>query len=207
MKSPEAFTHQKLESYKMPEFKFVPYSSINVAQLKNYMADTKLKARLKQLGKNMTVSSSGGYNDFYLKFLQESFDIQIRKTHAFFAYAVLAIDFLNRQTTDCFFELPSHESSLLQCVGKSIVCMRDQSGGSQAASAGSALLQLQGQAISVPAGEHKVGRGVPPGGRAQELLQAGRQQHWRLHVLGISRAMLQSEVGVDEAADELQVPA
>ncbi len=103
----------------------MPYSSINMAHLKNYLSDTKLRTRLKQLGKNMPVSSTGGYNDFYLQFLQDSLDIQIRKTHAFFAYVVLAVDFLNAYIDDCFFDLPGHDSSLLQCVGKSRIALWD----------------------------------------------------------------------------------
>ena len=67
----------------------------------------------------MHIPSTGGYNDFYLKFLQDSFSIEIQKTHEFFAYVVSAIDFLNRNTNDCFFDLPSKDTSLLNTIGES----------------------------------------------------------------------------------------
>ncbi len=118
VKSPAIFAYPKLESHKIPEFKYAPYSSVNMLQLKAFLGDSKLKAKLTQLGKTTTVPSSGGYNDFYLNFLQDTFNIKIQKTHAFFSYVVRAIDYLNSSLDDCFFDLPGHDITLLHSVGK-----------------------------------------------------------------------------------------
>ena len=111
VKASETFKFDKLEPYKQPEQKFAPYPSVNISQLRDYLADSKLKAKLKQLGADTSVSSSGGYNDFYLKFLQDSFDIKIKKTPEFFSYVVRAIDFLNTTIEDCFFDYPAVKDS------------------------------------------------------------------------------------------------
>jgi hypothetical protein len=91
----------------------------NMAQLKTCLEGAKLKSKLKALGSYASVFSTGGYNDFYLQFLEDSFSIQIHKTHEFFAYVVSAIDFLNRTTPDCFFDLPPQGSNQVAYVGQS----------------------------------------------------------------------------------------
>lgn len=123
VKFPSTLDFERLkgvEEIETPEFKYNDNTSMNYVQLKSYLGNTKLKNKLKQLGKNLTVPSTGGYNDFYLNFLQDIFNIKIKKTHTFFSYVVLAIDFLNQNTNDCFFNLPGQDTSLLYCVGESI---------------------------------------------------------------------------------------
>eukprot|EP00826_Nyctotherus_ovalis_P026320 TRINITY_DN2057_c0_g1_i4.p1 TRINITY_DN2057_c0_g1~~TRINITY_DN2057_c0_g1_i4.p1 ORF type:complete len:302 (+),score=70.56 TRINITY_DN2057_c0_g1_i4:599-1504(+) len=80
--------------------------NVNYTQLKTFLSNTRLKVKLKQVGKSLLVPSTSGYNDFYLNFLQDTFNFQIKKAHSFFACAILAIAFLNRNTPDCFFDLP-----------------------------------------------------------------------------------------------------
>ena len=120
VKAPIAFTSSKLEPQKIPEFKYTPYANTNLMQLKKFLGDSKLNAKLRLLGKNTTIPSSGGYNDFYLNFLQDTFNVKIHKTRTFFSYVVPAIDFLNNNTDDCFFDLPGQDISFIHSVGKSI---------------------------------------------------------------------------------------
>jgi len=90
-------------------------------KLKTFLGDSKLKSKLRMTGQNSNINSSGGYNDFFLNFLQETFSIKIKKSHSFFSHVIHAIDFLNSNTEDCFFDLPGHDISFLHTVGKSII--------------------------------------------------------------------------------------
>jgi len=103
----------------LPKFKHGSYTNVNYTQLKTFLGDTKLKVKLKQIGKSLIVPSTSGYNDFYLNFLQDSFNIQIKKSPYFFTYAILAIEFLNNNTSDCFFDMPGQDINIIGCVGKS----------------------------------------------------------------------------------------
>lgn len=119
IKLPSTLDFERLKGVKTAESKLGHYTNVNYTQLKTFLADTKLLTKLKRLGKSITVPSTRGYNNFYLNFLEETFNINIRKTQSFFSYAILAIDFLNKNTVNCFFDLPGHDISLLNFVGES----------------------------------------------------------------------------------------
>ena len=74
------------------------------------------------LGRNVSVFSTGGYNDLYLNFLKSTFDINIYKSHKFIEYVVKAIDFLNSTDEECFFNLPGTDIRMLNTVGNSKSC-------------------------------------------------------------------------------------
>ena len=119
IKLPSTLDFERLSGIEKPKSPDSSYPDVNYKQLMAFLGDSKLRNKLKQLGKDINVSSTGGYNDFYLNFLQETFDIKIKKTRMFFSYVISAIDFLNKNTEDCFFDLPGQDTSLLFCVGES----------------------------------------------------------------------------------------
>jgi pantothenate kinase len=64
------------------------------------------------------LSSTGGYNDYYLKQISETFNVYIKKNHHYVESLIVAIDFLNRSTSECFFksEKTAHGHNLLSEV-------------------------------------------------------------------------------------------
>ena len=100
------------------EFKYMKYSGINLPQSTLIETLTDLSKKMSTIkGKNLTVFSTGGYNDLYLNFLQSTFQIQILKSHHYFNYVVKAIDFLSVSDENCFFEFNIPENSQASSLG------------------------------------------------------------------------------------------
>lgn len=66
----------------------------------------------------MPIFSTGGYNDQFLRFISNVFDTQIVKSHNFMQFVINAIDYLNKYTNDCFFNLNGEASGILNQCGK-----------------------------------------------------------------------------------------
>jgi hypothetical protein len=66
----------------------------------------------------MPILSTGGYNDHFLKFISHVLNTQIVKCHDFLHFVIIAIDYLNKYTNDCFFKLDGDLSGILNHCGK-----------------------------------------------------------------------------------------
>lgn len=66
----------------------------------------------------MPIISTGGYNDHFLSFISHVFNTQIVKCHDYLNFVILAIDYLNKWTNDCFFRLDGEQSGVLNHCGK-----------------------------------------------------------------------------------------
>ena len=53
----------------------------------------------------MPILSTGGYNDHFLRFVSHTFNTEVVKCRDFTPFVILALDFLNKYTNDCFFKL------------------------------------------------------------------------------------------------------
>jgi hypothetical protein len=66
----------------------------------------------------MPVLSTGGYNDTFLKFVANIFNTRIVKCREYMRFVIKAIDYLNRQTNDCFFSFDRKSINVINQTGK-----------------------------------------------------------------------------------------
>ena len=66
----------------------------------------------------MPILSTGGYNDFFLNFIANSFNTKIVKCREFMKFVITAMDYLNKSTNDCFFTLDRKSENTINHTGK-----------------------------------------------------------------------------------------
>ena len=66
----------------------------------------------------MPILSTGGYNDTFLKFISNVFNSKIVKCRDLTQFVIAAIDYLNRWTNDCFFDLDRASTNKLNYAGR-----------------------------------------------------------------------------------------
>ena len=66
----------------------------------------------------MPILSTGGYNDIFLSFIGKCFNTKIVKCSDFMSFVILALDYLNSTTNDCFFTLDKKSANIINHSGK-----------------------------------------------------------------------------------------
>ncbi|CDW82638.1 pantothenate kinase mitochondrial [Stylonychia lemnae] len=67
---------------------------------------------------DMPILSTGGYNDHFLTFVSHIFNTEVVKCRDFLPFVIIALDYLNKYTNDCFFKLSGSSSGIINFAGK-----------------------------------------------------------------------------------------